>query len=148
MYDIWFCPNYPIESIKFSLKTDRTDRVVLQAALAENIRLNGLVNPLIVLNHRGPKYCDHYVMQGLNRLSALKLLGWDTAPCIVTGDCEFEPKVSVSREDLQDYFLDGRLIWKTHGTWERPHMTEVVLPETLKYPTCKGVYQHEDYCTT
>jgi len=147
MYDIWYCPNYPIESIKFSLKTDRSERNKLRTALAEDIRENGLVNPLIILNHRGPKFIDHYVMQGLNRLEALRKLGWSTVPCIVTGECEFDPKEKVEWDDLQSYFKDGEVYLRDSGSFTRPHLTNVVLPETFKYPTCTGVYQHDDYCS-
>jgi len=156
MYDIWYCPNYPIESIKFSLKTNRTERNKLRAALAVDIRENGLLNPIIILNHRPRhRFIDHYVMQGLNRLDALKRLGWSTVPCIVTGECEFDPKVRVEPDQLQDYFFDGELIFKDSGSFQRPHLTNVTLPETYKYPsapaqwndTRQGVYRHEDYCS-
>jgi hypothetical protein len=159
MYDIWYCPNYPIEAINYSVKTDRSERRKLRDALAVDIRENGLVNPLIILNHRPlHRFRDHYVMQGLNRLEALRSLGWSTIPCIVTGECEHEPKVLVARGDLQAYFFDGTIIFKYWGSeikrdyFERPHVTGVTLPETYKYPTseCKsevrnGVYRHQDY---
>lgn len=156
MYDIWYCPNYPIESIKFSMKTDRSERNKLRAALAVDIRERGLLNPLIILNHRPRnRFVDHYVMQGLNRLEAVKLLGWDTVPAIVTGECEFDPKVSVEWDWLKDYFFDGVLIHRNSGTFTRPHLIDVTLPQTLKYPTTdvkwneyrQGVYRHEDYCS-
>lgn len=153
-YDLWYCQNYPIEAIKFSHKTDRSGRFQVYAALAVDIRANGLLNPLMLLNHR-PKdqFIDHYCMQGLNRLQAMKLLGWSTVPCIVTGGCEFEPKVQVAPEDLHKYFFDGTVIFRDSGTFQRPHLINVTLPQTYKYPAAPtvwndvrtGVYRHEDY---
>lgn len=145
MFDIWFCPNYPIDAIRLSVK-DRTKRKIVQAALAENIRENGLVNPIIVLNHRPKKYIDHHVMQGINRLEACKMLGWSTVPCIVTGECEFDPKKRVQWDNLPPYFPDGIVTYRGGDTtFYRPHIANVVLPETYQYPKTKGQYLHEDY---
>lgn len=142
MYDIWFCPHYPIEAINSSLKVDRSGRSKVWTALAEDIRERGLLNPIIILNHRPKKFKDHYVMQGLNRLEAIKYLGWSTAPCIVIGDCEFTPKVKVT--DIQDYIRDGTVVYNSsHG----PHIDGTVPPETYTYPTERGAYTHENYCT-
>ena len=136
MYEIWFCPRYPIEAIKSSTKVDRSGREEIRARLAEDIRENGLVNPIVVLNHR-VGYMDHYCMQGLNRLEALKILGWSTVPCIVTGECEFDPKVLVARTHLQDYFVDGELIFGDHG----PKLINTVPPETYEYPSSEAPYR-------
>jgi len=151
MYDIWYCPNYPIEKIISSIKVDRSGRKEIQARLAENIRENGLINPLIVMNHRGPKFKDHYCMQGLNRLSAVKLLGWSTVPCIITGPCNHEPRVRVEPEDVQQYFLDGRASFTT-SCWDRLTLEDVTLPDNYEYPAVSagneyrpGVFKHVDY---
>jgi len=139
MYDIWFCPTYPIEAIKSSTNTDRTGREKLRAALAEDIRENGLVNPIVVLNHRDKGYTDHYCMQGLNRLEAMKILEWSHVPCIVTGECEHEPKVRVNPEDLQAYFPDGTVIFGHHG----PKLIDTVPPETYEYPRSQSKRYHK-----
>lgn len=138
MYEIWFCPEYPIEAIKSSTRTNRTGREELRTALAEDIRENGLVNPIVVLNHR-VGYMDHYCMQGLNRLEALKILGWSTVPCIVTGECEFAPKSAVDRNQLQEYFLDGTVVEGDYG----PKLINTVPPETCEYPSGKSHRYHK-----
>ena len=114
MYDIWFCPEYPVEAIKVSTRVLREGREEWRLALAENIQECGLVNPLIVLNHRGDRAADHWLMTGTNRHWAITKLGWSHVPCIVTGECEFEPKVKVDPKDLQSYFPDGEVYL---GTW-------------------------------
>jgi hypothetical protein len=144
MYDLWYCPNYPIEDIMSSRKTDRTGREEIRARLAEDIRENGLVNPLVVFNHRGHKYMHYHCMQGLNRLEALKILGWSTVPCIVTGECNHNPKVLVPLEQLQDYFPDGEVTIDP-SQQSGPKIINVIRPETYKYPFSKWAYRHEDY---
>ena len=153
MYEIWYCPHYPIERITFSSKVDRTGREEQQAALAEDIRENGLVNPIVVLNHCPPKYQGYYCKQGLNRLAAVKLLGWSTIPVIFTGPCDHEEKVAVDPYRLQEYFLDGEIeiFGRTHAS-QGPKLQNTIPPETYTYPhdlqwtpVRKGVYLHEDY---
>lgn len=129
MYDIWFCPEYPIEAIKVSTKVPREGREDWRLALAENIRKVGLVNPLIILNHRGPRYGDHWLMTGTNRHWALTHLGWTHVPCIVTGECEYNPKEIVT--DLQSYFKDGEVYLGYHG----PRLRDVCKPEDYEYPS-------------
>ena len=135
MYDIWFCPKYPVEAIRVSTKVPREGREDWRLALAENIQRCGLVNPLIVINHRGDKAEHHWLMTGTNRLWAVKHLGWTYAPVIVTGECEFEPKVKVELEDLQSYFKDGEVYIGTHG----PRLKGVCKPEDYVYPSTKAI---------
>ena len=154
MYEIWFCPHYPIARINTASRgVDRTGRDKIRAALAEDIRENGLLNPIVVYNHCPPKYESYYCKQGLNRLAALTSLGWSTAPVIFTGFCDIEDKVPVSWDRLQEYFLDGEIevYNRTHPS-QGPHLKDTVPPETYKYPSVKqwtpvrkGVYRHEDY---
>ena len=132
MYDIWYCPLYPVKAIRASMKVPREGREDWRIALAENIQRCGLVNPLIVLNHRDPKnYEHHWLMTGTNRLWAVQHLGWERVPVIVTGECEFEPKVKVDPKDLQSYFKDGEVYL---GTWG-PRLRNVCKPEDYEYPT-------------
>lgn len=130
MYDIWFCPLYPMDAIKVSTKVDRDGREDWRLALAINIQECGLVNPLIVLNHRDSSLEDHWLMTGTNRHWAIEYLGWNHVPCIVTGECEFSPKVKVKPEDLQSYFKDGEVYI---GAWG-PRLRDVCKPEHYEYP--------------
>ena len=134
MYDLWFCPLYPVDSIRVSDKVPREGRENWRLALAENIQECGLVNPLIVLNHRGDKAEHHWLMTGTNRLWAVRHLGWERVPVIVTGECEFEPKVKVELEDLQSYFKDGEVYIGAYG----PRLRGVCKPEDYVYPQAQG----------
>jgi len=131
MYDIWYCPLYPVDSIRVCNKVVREGRELWRVALAENIQGCGLVNPLIVINHRGDKAEHHWLMTGTNRLWAVQHLGWSHVPVIITGDCEFEPKVKVEIEDLQSYFRDGKVHLGYHG----PRLEDVCKPENYEYPS-------------
>lgn len=130
MYDIWFCPEYPVGEINVSSTVPREGREEWRLALADNIRECGLVNPLIVLNHRGTKYAPQWLMTGTNRHWAITHLGWDTVPCIVTGECGY-PSTKVALEDLQSYFPDGEVYLGTLG----PRLRNVCKPEDYEYPS-------------
>lgn len=129
MYDISYCPEYPIAEINSSDKVCRDGREEWRAALADNISECGLVNPLIIINHRGPGYKGKWLMTGTNRFWALTHLKWKTAPCIVTGECEY-PHTVVTTETLQAYFPDGEVYLGTHG----PRLRDVCKPEDYEYP--------------
>lgn len=113
-YPIWYCPEYPVSAINYSRRTRFENQEQARPALLADIRDYGLINPLIVLNHRGEGYQPRYVMTGNNRLWAVRTLGWDTVPAIVTGECEYacEP---VAWEDIGDYFPDGEVYLGNHG---------------------------------
>lgn len=129
-YPIWYVPALPLDWINVSQKVPREGREEWRIALAENIRENGLINPLIVLNHRPVKeYQPQWLMTGTNRLWALQYLGWTTAPAIVTGACPFD-KVEVPPSELQSYFPDGEVYFGTHG----PRLAKVARPEFYEYP--------------
>jgi len=131
MYDMWYCPDYPVSEIVVSKKVRRDDRNDWRPALLESIRERGLVNPLIVLNHRDPlHFKKNWLMVGTNRHWAVTTLGWETAPCLVTGDCPHEPKVRVTWDTIQDYYPDGRIVPGTHG----PAMEGNSLPHLGQMP--------------
>lgn len=119
-----------MQEINVSTKVPREGREEWRVALAENIRKCGLANPLIVLNHRGPRWGSKWLMTGTNRHWAITYLGWKTVPCIVTGECDVEPKFKVGPEELQDYFSDGEVYLGTHG----PRLRDVCKPEDYEYP--------------
>ena len=119
-----------MEAIKVSTRVVREGREEWRLALADNIQKRGLVNPLIVLNHRGDRAANHWLMTGTNRHWAISHLGWTHVPCIVTGECEFDPKVKVDPKDLQSYFPDGEVYF---GTWG-PRLRDVCKPEDYQYP--------------
>ena len=135
MFSIWYVPAYPLANINFSANIYKDGMEKFRPALAENIKQQGLVNPLIVLNHRDPaRYQPNWLKTGNNRLWALKYLGWTHAPCIVTGDCNIEPKIKVTLDEAKAYFKDGQLemVTEIHGTVLQ--LRGVCKPENYEYP--------------
>ncbi len=128
-FEVWYVPEYPIEKIDHT-KHPPGHRIDLRVRLAENIRLQGLVNPLIVLNHPREKCPPNWLMVGTNRLWALKHLGWTHAPAIVTGPRPVYPAVPVTPAELPGYFKDGRPYLSAYGI----ALTGTVPPETFHYP--------------
>lgn len=130
MYDMWYVPEFPLAEIQVSDKVYRGDREEWRPALLENIRERGLVNPLIVLNHRGKKFKSNWLMVGTNRHWAVTTLGWETAPALVTGECPYEPKVRVTWDTIQEYFPDGKIVKGQYG----PTMEGNSLPHLGQMP--------------
>lgn len=127
-FKVWYCAECPVEAIRFD-RTARPEREEWRIALAENIRQNGLVNPLIILNHPRRKCPDFWLMVGTNRLWAIRYLGWEMVPAIVTGSCPF-PAVEVLPADVPSYFRDGTPYLSCYGI----ALTGVKRPELREYP--------------
>ncbi len=98
--------------------------------------------PLILL---GYLFFATYVLQGQNRLEALKILGWQTAPVIATGKCKVHQKVAVAPQDIQDYFPDGNIFLRS--TDKAIQLKDTHPPDSYTYPRGTARYQHEDYWT-
>jgi hypothetical protein len=130
VYQIWYVPEFPLCEVNSSTKVDRTGREEWREALAEDIARQGLVNPLIIINHRGDGWHGNWLMTGTNRLWAIRSLGWTHAPAIVTGVCDKDGKVPVKVSELQQYFPDGEIYIGTHG----PRLRNVCKPENYEYP--------------
>ncbi len=128
-FEVWYVPQYPISAIDHT-KHDARHHAELRARLADNIRQNGLVNPLIVLNHPREKCPPNWLMVGTNRLAALKMLGWRYAPCIVTGPKPVYESVPVASKDVPSYFRDGEPYVSAYGIALR----NTTKPETFRYP--------------
>jgi len=134
MFDIYYCPEYPLEDIEFSKLVYKEGSEKFRPALAKNISEQGLVNPLIILNHRDPeRYKARWLKTGNNRLWALKHLGWTHAPCIVTGHCNY-PAMKVTFEEASAYFKDGRLSYDLEAHGAVLQMKDVCKPENYEYP--------------
>lgn len=134
MFDIWYCLEYPLDEINFSTKVHKVGSDEWRPALAKNISEQGLVNPLIVLNHRDPqRYKERWLKTGNNRLWALKNLGWTHAPCLVTGICD-HPAKKVNLQEANSYIKDGELecVVETHGAVLQ--LKNTCKPEDYEYP--------------
>ena len=87
-------------------------------SLAESISQNGLLQPLSVRKIKG----GYELISGERRLRALKLLGEDTAPCIVTQVDEEKSAVlalieNIQREDL-NIFEEAEAISRLITVWD------------------------------
>jgi hypothetical protein len=105
-----------VERIYASPKQEWGHKLPFLPGLLEDIRQRGMVNPLIVLNHRGPGYHPYAVSTGVNRLWCARQLGWQTVPALVTGP---EPQGiacdSVTWEQAKACFPDGQLYLSDTG---------------------------------
>lgn len=135
--EIWYCPEYPVEAINYSKVVFRPDWDHYRPQLLENIKQQGLVNPLILMNHR-PKdqFKERWLKVGNNRMWAILQLGWKTVPVVITGECEYEPKEYLGPENLNKYIKDGKAVIKpeAHGGIGTIIMQGHCLPENLEYP--------------
>lgn len=156
MFDIWYCPEFPVGAINFSKIVFRPDWDHYRPGLLENIKENGMVNPLILLNHRPiERYKPMWLKCGNNRMWAIRELGWSHVPVIITGECPYEPKEKVEPENIQNYFKDGyAIIDETKmGGVGSIYMRGNALPEEMEYPTVTGGYHgkpgiHDDDSAT
>lgn len=144
MTDIWYCPEVPVGAINFSKKVFRPDWDDYRPGLLENIKEQGLLNPLVILNNRDPeRYETFWLKIGNNRMWAILELGWDTVPCIILGECEYEPKEFVTLETLPTYFRDGYPVIEDRPWGDTLMMRENALPDMLEYPVRPD--NEEDY---
>lgn len=128
-FEVWYVKAYPISEIDHT-KHDAQHHMRLRVALAENIRKQGLINPLIILNHPRDKCPPNWLMVGTNRLWALKYIGWTHAPAIVTGPKPIYDSLPVSPAEVPSFFRDGRPYLSAYGI----ALTGTVPPETFHYP--------------
>ena len=129
-YVIWYCPEYPTPLLRTG--QFRPEFTVPFQKLKKDIAERGLINPLIILNHRPTSdYKRDWVMTGRNRLYAIRALGWRTVPAIVTGmPSKGIDGVRVDPARLQDYFRDGEVYFGNHG----PTLRNVSRFEFGEYP--------------
>lgn len=131
MYQLWYVKDFPVGAINYSKKVYRPDWDIWRPSLKENIEKNGLLNPLILWNHRNPKaYKKMWLKVGNNRLWAIKELGWVTVPCIIQGPCDYEPKTFVFNPQV--YFKDGTVSFDNY--YEGLELLDATKPEDFEYP--------------
>ncbi len=142
-YSVWYVPHYPLDAMLTGTGLDFPEQRMIRASLAVDIGRNGLLNPIILWNHEPERFAT-YVMQGQNRMEALKILGWQTAPVIATGECEVHQKSPVSPQDIQDYFPNGNITLRSDGAIK---LKDTHPPDSYTYPRGTARYRHEDYWT-
>ena len=141
---LWYCRNVPIEMLKSS-PTLGENKAPWFEKLVEDTKINGLASPLMVCNgHDGgiERQFPMRVTCGMNRLQALRKLGWTTVPCLVSHNIpEGVPGVELrTREEGQAYLRDGFLCIIKSGV----RVNQTVHPESEKYPQTEGRYWPEE----
>lgn len=133
---------FPVAHLKESGLFYRPDQNKIRTGLAKDIEEQGMINPLIVWNFG--KW-DHTIGTGNNRFNAIKVLGWEHAPCIIQGGSNLLGGDPVSQEDLPLYFRDGEPFFKDDGTL---HLRGVTLPQSYTYPSARDAsreWRHDVY---
>lgn len=93
-------------------------------ALLEDIRSRGMLNPIVILNHRDPACWERsWVWVGANRVWAARQLRWYTIPALITGECE-HPSIEVEWDRIQEYTVDGEFYLDRMGWLKLRGMTD------------------------
>ena len=137
-FDLWYAPDYPLDKIRVSTKVYREDFEKWRPALAQNISEWGLVNPLIVLNHRSGKYNDNWLKIGNNRYWALRYLGWSTAPVLITGYSDYGTKVTL--EEAKALFMDGELYYDERTDGGTLRIRNFSDPSKFEFPNDRPIH--------
>lgn len=138
-YPVYFCRYVPIEQINWRPPVaSLVDPDSWFPALVEDIRANGLVNPLFIENRAPHKM---WMSAGLNRLKALVEIGWTRVPAIVTGNLPtgVEGVLLTTLSEVQHYFRDGKARLRSDGL----AFSFATLPESKTYPKTKEPYWPE-----
>lgn len=119
-YDLYYIPEFPLPLLRdkppedIKIEKFRAGRYLL----LDDIRERGMLNPLVVWNHRNPPHpqwklypLPYYLKLGLNRRWCLGELGFTHAPCIVTynrGEVPiFEHTKLENYSEIPRYWKDG-----------------------------------------
>ena len=129
-YPVYFVDQVPLAALTFQslLASDYANEEWL-TGLSNNIAKQGLVNPLLVYNHGEHKL---WIAIGNSRYMAIKMLGWEHVPCVVTGTVPSELLAIPLRtpEEIQARFRDGHVRFRTDGIT----LGGTTPPEKRKYP--------------
>jgi hypothetical protein len=112
---VWYVPRASTSEIQLhpTLRLDLRDGELWFENLVEDIRVNGLDNPVLVHNQTMP--CDELtpcrVVHGCNRFRAVKRLGWKFVPALIVGvlprSMAKQATELHSIEEAQSYITDG-----------------------------------------
>jgi len=131
-----FCRRVPIELIQWREPVQSLrPKDEWFPALVEDIRKNGLVNPLFIQNHG-----EHsmWLATGLNRMAALVEIGWTHVPAVINGPLPpgVEGTVLRTLEEVQACFRDGKARLRSDGLT----FSFATLPESKTYPKTTEPY--------
>lgn len=143
--DVWFVRYAPTSGFGLhpTISTARFDGVDWFENLVEDIRVNGLINPIVVQNQVMPcdDLCPNRVVHGSNRYRAIKRLGWKHAPVLLVGKApQWMPKDAKklqSLEEAQSYITDGTFVNdRKHGC----HVKDSHYAQTMIYKRGQVAY--------
>lgn len=114
---VWYVPAAPTSIVRLhpTLRLDLRDGEPWFERLVEDIRTNGLDNPLVVHNQTAPcdDICPCRVIHGSNRFRAIKRLGWKNVPILCVGSLHG----SMRREAVELYTTEEAQAYLTDGTF-------------------------------
>ena len=133
-----YCPEFPLERLRYRdlWELDELGRA-WREALRDDIKERGIRTPLLVWNHHlTDPHVKHLskkpylLMNGRNRMWALRSLGHTHAPAIVSGECEYPAEPLKNAEEVLQYWPDGHMVVKEHGI----EVTGKTNPKRHEYP--------------
>src|SRR5688572_25270548 len=120
-FPVWFVRRVPVESIRGGKPVPSlVAKEIWFPPLLSDIEERGLQNPLLIVSHHPRTDREHqWIRVGMNRLCAVKALGWSHAPCIVTGCIDkweipkgkpivLQGVLLETVEEVNSYFVGGR----------------------------------------
>jgi len=134
-HPVYFVRRVPIDSIRGGKPVPSLmDPDIWYPPLVKNIREKGLVNPLFILNHRPRDSFNHqWILTGMNRLKALRELGWTEVPCIITGP--------IDKWDLPPLDPELALQWRRKDGFKVPPSSQIALDgKLLRTPLAVNEY--------
>lgn len=122
-YKIWYCPRFPLGECRVgSVGGDLVHAT--RPALLEDIRARGMLNPIVILNHRdSAEWEGNWVWVGANRVWVARQLGWTQIPALVTGTCS-HPSTEVEWDRIQEFTCDGEFYLDNLGWLRLRGMTD------------------------
>lgn len=143
-FPVYFCRKVPVASL--IAKVEGEVQEAWFTRLCEDIRVNGLASPLLVLHYANEILLRRKPMMvkvGQNRLKVLRKLGWKYAPCIIVcgksaplpEGLDLVPLKNLA--EAQALLGDGVLEYEKY---ESLRVNNAMLPERSRYPTTETRY--------
>lgn len=127
--NIWYIRDCPLTALRME-GVPENNKAPWFDKLVADIAARGLASPLLVR--------DGVVRTGMNRLRALRQLGWSTAPVIRQGaNPPGAAEALITLSDVQSRLGDGKATMYNDGSLSVRFATK---PETETYPTTTEPY--------
>lgn len=134
-YHLWLIPEFPVD---VAMVRPRERALPWRIGLLESIRDEGLRHPILIYGHSPKGTFNHarwgeankerdqrmYIAFGTNRYWAIKQLGWDTFPAILSWNQGSKPPFEGKRiapAEFKQYAPAGRVFVQEHGFGWKPY---------------------------